>query len=175
VSAWRIGDNVPWNAGWSAEDRYEVRNCRWVGGRLAIWSPHLPGEGKPVFAKPHMVRQRQSIAASRCTVCGEKTPDCDSWWFKRGNFIDGGWFATTEAAVHLECARHALKVCPHLRDCEADLSPMPGGARILAAMVGGPAVDRDFGIHIRLGGVVGHLKLAWPAARFKHLSVREAA
>src|SRR4051812_17373018 len=58
---------VPWNAGWSAEERYEIRPCRWVNGELALWSPHLPGEGKPLFAKPHMVRQRRSIAEMRCT------------------------------------------------------------------------------------------------------------
>lgn len=164
---WTIGVNVPWNAGWTAEEHYEVRNCRWAGGRLALWSPHRPGEGKPIFAKPHMVRQRRTIAELRCTVCGEKTPEGDRWWFKLGNFIEGGRFATTEAPVHRTCAEHALAVCPHLRGREADLEPMPGGATMIAAIVGGPATENDFGLNIRPGGVVGHLKLSWPGRRFQ--------
>lgn len=75
---------VPWNASWSSEDRYEIRPCRWVGGKMALWSPHAPGVGKPIFAKPHMVRQRRSIAEMRCTVCGERTPLNDRWWFRLG-------------------------------------------------------------------------------------------
>lgn len=168
MSGWRIGVNVPWNAGWSGEERYEVRNCRWAGGKLALWSPHAPGEGKPVFAKPHMVRQRRSIAELRCTVCGERTTGGDQWWFKLGNFIEGDrWFATTEAPVHRACAYHALMVCPHLRGREADLAPMPSGARVIAAVVGGPATERDFGVRITHLNVIGHLKLAWPASRFR--------
>lgn len=165
MSVWEIGRNVPWNAAWSAEERYEIRNCRWAGGRLAIWSPHSPGEGKPIFARPHMVRQRRSITERRCTVCGEKTPDDDAWWFKKGNFVDQ-WFATTEAPVHKVCSEHALKVCPHLRGREADLEPFPAGARVLMAIVGGPATEKDFGLKIRRDGVVGHLKFAWPRSRF---------
>lgn len=165
---WQIGSTVPWNAGWTSEERYEIRNCRWAGGRLALWSPHSPGEGKPVFARPHMVRQRRAIAELRCTVCGEKTPEGDRWWFKLGNFIESGrWFATTEAPVHLTCARHALKVCPHLRGKEADLEPLPGGPRLSLAIVAGPATERDFGLTIRPEGVIGHLKLVWPGSRFR--------
>src|SRR5437870_2261512 len=97
---------VPWNAAWSGELRYEVRPCRWAGGNLALWSPHAPGDGKPVFAKPHMVRQRRSIAEMRCTVCGERTIAPDRWWFKLGSFAEG-WFMTTEAPVHRTCAEFA--------------------------------------------------------------------
>lgn len=115
-----------------------------------------------------MVRQRQSIAELRCTVCGEKTPEHDRWWFKLGDFIENNlWFATTEAPVHRVCAEHALKVCPHLRGREDDLEPLPGGARLSVVIVGGPATERDFGLKIRSQGVVGHLKLVWPAKRFR--------
>lgn len=157
---------VPWNAAWTAEDRYEVRPCRWVGGRLALWSPHTPGKGKPIFAKPHMVRQRRSIAEMRCTVCGEQTPPSDRWWFKLGRLHDG-FVMTTEAPVHRACADYALTVCPHLRGREDDLEPLPGGWRVVSAIVGGPAVDRDFGLRIDPERkIIGSLKLAWPAARF---------
>jgi hypothetical protein len=154
---------VPWNAAWSAEVDYEIRPCRWVQGKLALWSPHRPGEDKPVFARPHMVRQRRSIAELRCTVCGEKTPAGDRWWFKLGA-VQEGIFMTTEAPVHRCCADLALTVCPHLRGREADLEPMPGGYRVVAAIVGGPATERDFGVEIRGRKIIGSLKLAWPAA-----------
>ncbi len=158
---------VPWNAAWSSEGRYEVRPCRWVKGNLAVWQPHAPGEGKPVFAKPHMVRQRRSIADMRCTVCGEKTAPTDRWWFKLGTFQEG-WFMTTEAPVHLACAQHALKVCPQLRGRDADLERMPVGYSILSSIVGGSHFDADFGANLIQGRrVVGALKIAWPASRMR--------
>lgn len=161
-----IGQSVPWNAGWTSEERYEIRPCRWVGGKLALWSPHSPGEGKPVFARPHAVRQRRSIAEMLCTVCGEHTPPDNRWWFKLGNLTDG-YFMTTEAPVHRACADHALAACPHLRGRAQDLQPLPGGYRIMAAIVGGPATDRDFGIDVGNKRVIGHLKLAWPESRVR--------
>ena len=155
------GPRVPWNAGWTGEERFEVRPCRYAGGRMAMWQPFAPGSGKPIFAKPHNVRQRKSIAEMRCTVCGEKTVPSDRWWFGLGQFTDG-CFMTTEAPVHLACARWALQVCPHLRGREADLAPLPSNYSIVASMVGGEALHRDFGIDVGRQIVVGSLKLAWP-------------
>lgn len=158
---------VPWNAAWSAEADYEIRPCRWAGGKLALWSPHRPGEGKPIFAKPHMVRQRRSIAEMRCTVCGEKTPFADRWWFRRGRMQEG-FFMTTEAPVHCVCADYALTVCPHLRGRDADLERLPSGFSILSAIIGGPAVTDDFGLQIDPAHkIIGSLKLAWPASQVR--------
>lgn len=127
-----------------------------------MWSPHSPGEGKPIFAKPHMVRQRRSIAEMRCTVCGEKTPSLDRWWFRLGTITDGR-FMTTEAPVHHACALHSLKVCPHLRGRAEDLEPFPSNnCQVMSAIVGGSLTDRDFGVAIGNRRVVGHLKLTWP-------------
>lgn len=160
---------VPWNAAWTGEHRYEVRPCRWADGRLALWSPHLPGQGKPVFARPHMVRQRRSIAELRCTVCGEKTPPNDRWWFKLGQMQDG-YLMTTEAPVHRACADFALTVCPHLRGRENDLERLPRGYGITFSIIGGPATENDFGIKVGNQTVIGSLKLAWPASRFRWLA-----
>lgn len=165
---------VPWNAAWSSEMRYEIRPCRWVQGNLAIWQPHTPGEGKPIFAKPHNVRQRRSIAEMRCTVCGEKTPENDRWWFKLGRFQEG-WFMTTEAPVHHACAEFALTVCPHLKGREADLEPMPGNSYVLKAIVGGPAVETDFAVRPHPNQkVVGSLKIAWNARYMESHLARSA-
>lgn len=143
---------APWNAAWSAEDSYQIRPCRWVGGKLAIWSPHKPGEGRPIFAKPHIVRQRQSVARFLCTVCGVATRTRDS----QGE--------VSAASVH-RCLRRR---CPHLRGRSGDLRPFPSGYSVLTALVGGMAVERDFGVRISVDRpVVGHLKFAWPAALIK--------
>ena len=73
---------------------------------------------------------------------------------------------TTEAPVHRACADYALTVCPHLRGRDRDLERMPGGYQLLSAIVGGPAVDRDFGIRIDPArGIIGSLKIAWPVSR----------
>lgn len=156
--------NVPWNASWSDEDRFEIRPCRWAGGRPAIWSPHLPGQGAPLFAKPHPVRQRRSIAEMRCTVCGERVGRgyYDRWWFGIGNAgVDGFAFMTTEAPVHRDCAELARQVCPRLRALNLEPRPMPQWDGVLSAMVGGEATERDYGITLNGRVVVGHLKLAW--------------
>lgn len=157
-----IGVTVPWNAGWSSEERFEIRPCRWAEGRPALWQPHSPGIGRPIFAKPHSVRQRQSIAKMLCTVCGEQAPVGNRWWFQLGEEREG-YFMTTESPVHRKCADHALKVCPHLRARgERALQPMPGGWIILASVLGGTDVKRDFGINIAPGRtVLGALKLGW--------------
>lgn len=154
---------VPWNACWSSEARYEIRPCRWVGGALAIWSPHSPNKGRPLFAKPHAVRQRQSIAQFLCTVCGKHTPTNDRWWFKLGRFQEG-WFMTTEAPVHRRCGELALENCPHLRRSESarNFSPFPKNYHVLSAIVGGAATEDDFAVKINGRRVVGSLKLAWP-------------
>jgi hypothetical protein len=160
---------VPWNASWSSEDRYEIRPCRWAGGRNAVWQPHTPGDGRPIFAKPHNVRQRQSVSRFLCTVCGKETPANDRWWFSLGRITDG-YFMTTEAPVHRCCADLALKVCPHLRGRSDDLSRFPSGYSVMQTIVGGPSMQDDFGLNIVAGRtVVGHLKFAWPmhAVKFK--------
>ena len=155
---------APWNASGSAEEAYEVRPCRWAGGKLAMWSPHRPGEGRPIFAKPHMVRQRRSIAEMRCTVCGERTGKgyYDRWWFGLGKSNVAGFaFVTTEAPVHRDCAKLAQRQCPHLRRLGVEPEPMPVWDAVLSAVIGGAATDRDFGVDLRGRKVIGHLKLAW--------------
>lgn len=152
---------VPWNASWTAEDHYEVRNCRWANHKPALWSPHKPGEGQAIFAKPHVVRQRRSVAEFRCTVCGEKTDPWDRWWFRLGDTNVPGWaLVTTEAPVHLRCALIASRVCPHLRDLGDPVRWVAPDA-VLRAVVGGVATERDFRLDLGGRAVIGHLKFAW--------------
>lgn len=155
-----IGQDVPWNAMWSGEDRNEIRPCKYAGNDLALWSPFKPGKGKPVFAKPHHVRQRKCIAEMRCTVCGQRTPEDDRWWFPFGDFRDG-WWVSTESPVHFACAELAMAKCPMIRTRKQDPIRFPGGHVVLKAIVGGDSVERDFGIKTNGRKIVGHLKLGW--------------
>jgi hypothetical protein len=154
---------VPWNAMWSGEMRYEIRPCRWADGQLGLWQPHRPGDGRPIFAKPHNVRQRQSIARFLCTVCGDPAPPRDRWWFGHGMFREG-WFMTSESPVHRACAEFALTVCPHLRGKETDLERFPSGYRVIAAVLAS-TVDQDFNVQLSGRKVIGALKFAWPEQR----------
>ncbi|WP_371398869.1 hypothetical protein [Marinovum algicola] len=160
-----IGRDVPWNATWSGEDRHEIRPCRFAGNRLAIWSPFALGSGKPLFAKPHTVRQRKSISEMRCTVCGERTEFGNRWWWPRGSWRND-WWVSTEAPVHFACAELARHACPVLRKAGHDPIPFPEGEQVLFALVGGEDTDRDFGVKVNGRKVVGHLKLAWRAPWF---------
>lgn len=155
---------APWNAMWSEDDRYEVRPCRHAGGQLAIWQPQTC-KGRPIFARPNMVRQRKSIAELVCTVCGLPTDVNDRWYMNEPSFE--GWYSTTEAPVHFACARLALEHCPHLRqhNCGAQLTPMPGGARMLEVVVN-DTIEADLNVKLNGRRVIGHLKLAWPPGQF---------
>lgn len=159
---------APWNATWTGESRYEIRPCRWADGALAIWQPHKPGEGRPIFAEPHVVRQRKSVKLMLCTVCGKLTPLNNRWWFAMGQYQEQ-WFMTTEAPVHKACADYALTVCPLLKrkNCAQDLTRFPRHYQILASLVGGEEMEKTFGLGLHGRTVVGHLKIAWPRDRIR--------
>lgn len=162
-----IGKDVPWNASWSAEaPRYEIRPCRYAGGRLAVWQAHKPGEGRPLFASPHMVRQRRSIAERRCTVCGEPVDWTNASWFPFGRWYPEGYWASTESPVHHECAALALETCPHIRENGFKPIRFPGGASITCGIVGGEKFEKDFAIKTNQRTVVGHLFLGWSEPSF---------
>jgi hypothetical protein len=157
---------VPWNASWTGEAEYAVRPCRWADGQLAMWMAHRPGIGRPIFAKPHFVRQRKSIARWLCTVCGQQTPANDRWWFGHGTHIDG-MYMTGEAPVHKLCAEFSLLHCPHLKGRENDLARFPDGYSIVASVLA-PSINEEFGTNVQEGQrVVGTLKFAWPRSRIR--------
>lgn len=152
---------VPWNAAWTGEMSFEVRFCRFVGGALALHQKWAPGDGRPLFAKPHMVRQRRSVAEFLCTVCGKKTQSFDRFWFQHGEFREG-LFMTVEAPVHKKCGELALQHCPHLKERAAQLEEFPGNWKIVAALLEEKTVDPDFGVKLNGRKVIGALKFAWP-------------
>lgn len=168
-----IGKDVPWNAAWSGESRYSIQLCRWTGRPWttgpqlpAVRQPNAPGEGRPLFAEPHMVRQRRSVAQMLCTVCGEPTIEADRWMFAMGDwarFQGGLGWATTESPVHCACADLAASACPQIR--KRGLAPVrfPDRWAVVAQLVGGPELLRTHGLRVDSAQpVVGHLKIVLP-------------
>ena len=169
---------TPWIVSWTAEHRFEVRPCRWAGGAPAVWQPFAPGEGvlafkpgadpvpsTPMFTSPHVVRQRHAIASMLCSLCGEPTGNDDAWWFGFGSAVRvlGKYaFTTAEPPLHKACAEHAAGECPRLRDLGAldRLRRFPAPSGMLMSMVGGEAMERDFGLRLQ-NPVVGALKFGW--------------
>jgi hypothetical protein len=164
-----IGQDVPWNAAWTGEEEFSVRPCRYVQGKLAIWQKTAQGIGKPIFAEPHTVRQRMSVAKMLCTVCGKPTEVNERWMFPIGQemILKGEHFrVTTESPVHKKCADLSAERCPILR--ERNLKPIrfPENYYLIASLVGGIGVEKDFGLKIPADkNVIGHLKIAFPENR----------
>jgi hypothetical protein len=165
---------VPWNAAWTGEQQYEVRPCRYAFGHKAIWQKHAPGVGKPIFASPHMVRQRMSIAKFICTVCGKPTELNDRWWFQHGDIAEGFWI-TAEAPVHKSCGEVAQTMCPHLRDTKKIFEPFPmRHVRVMGAIIDPAEVGKSLGLNlpdVHVSPVVGHMKFGWPVDKFKIIDV----
>ncbi|MFI1021249.1 hypothetical protein [Streptomyces olivaceus] len=89
----------------------------------ALWArlPATRGVGVPNFAGIHALRQRQAMRRELCQVCGGPTfgtlPDERTLYLlgaRDSDPIREG--ETTQAPpVHADCARLAIRECPHLR------------------------------------------------------------
>lgn len=154
---------VPWNASWTGEESFEVRPCKYAKGAMSLWQKTAPGVGQPLFAKPHMIRQRKSIAEMRCTVCGEKTEKFKRFYFREmGHEITmqgKKYWATTEAPLHENCIEHAIKLCPQLKKNGFEPLPFPEDYYVLSALAG-QSLNDQYNVKINVQ-VVGHMKLAW--------------
>jgi hypothetical protein len=108
---------VPWVTLWSEEDRPEVRPCRFANGFPALWMPHRPGVGTPVFKRKHPVRQRRAAALGLCETCGKPIADNDRWLFTHAltpGSRNGGRLVSELPACGA-CAERAPRLCPFLR------------------------------------------------------------
>jgi hypothetical protein len=80
-----------------------------------------PGDGTPLFAKVHPLRQRHAMRRLLCNVCAKPADRNDQGvlWLLR-NFRDDwpGWpenMAAVEPPVCMACVRLATRMCPALR------------------------------------------------------------
>jgi hypothetical protein len=130
----KVGVDVPWVTSWSEERQGGVGPCPTVDGAIAALQTWKPGVGKPLYSRNHLRRQRDSVRALLCPMCGEATPEGDRW-SQTGRFVSAGALrargfgralpAELEdervlldcgaiAPLHLACAQASLQRCPHL-------------------------------------------------------------
>lgn len=112
---------VPWTVSWTGEERQFVAIDPQIG-RRALMQDELPGQGKPVFGKPHAQRQRRCIIECRCDICGKpitvaqsKVSLSHAAW--RENAAKGSvtGILQVEPFCHRACARVAIEWCPSLK------------------------------------------------------------
>jgi hypothetical protein len=147
ASRLEVGVDVPWVTSWSAEQVLGVGPCPSVDGALAVAQDMKPGQGKPLYSRNHLFRQRKSVREMLCPMCGEPTHDGDRWsqtarWTTAGEIRAKGlgvWLpkdypddrrlmdAGAIAPLHRACAERALQQCPHLKGmADHELKAFPG-------------------------------------------------
>lgn len=113
------GTPVPFTVSWSAEETFRLGPCRHAEGRLSILQLVAPGQGKPMFGKPHAQRQRQAIADGLCDLCGKplaaRTKVSLSHARVRHNGAVGPAVLQVEPLLHRECAAVSMRHCPSLK------------------------------------------------------------
>lgn len=131
----KVGVDVPWVTSWTEEALGQVRPCPSVGGRLAIDQQARPGEGRPNYSQNHLVRQRWSVRAMQCPMCGLPT-EANDRWTETGRLRSAGDLrekglshllpaqmpdkqrvldAGAIAPLHKRCVSHSHDRCPHLQ------------------------------------------------------------
>ncbi len=106
---------VPWTAMWSGEDKYFVGMCA-AFGVLAICQREAPGEGKPNFGAPNVMRQRRAHAQGLCDLCAK--PLKGTTRYSMSNVVGAvpnAILTHSEPLLHKECAKISYENCPTLR------------------------------------------------------------
>ena len=152
----KVGVDVPWVTSWSKEPTTGVGPCPSVDGVIAVAQAWAPGEGRPLYSRNHLFRQRKSVREMLCPMCGEPTEPGDRWsqtgrWTTAGALRAKGlgvWIGTTRpddtplfdagaiAPLHRACAERALLHCPHLKGmADHELKAFPAAWLIAALSV----------------------------------------
>lgn len=109
---------VPYTVAWTDEEHLFVGKCI-TSPVKAICQVHSRGIGKPIFGKPHMNRQRETIDADCCDLCGKplKGRTKISLSDARPQIHANRPFEIlqVEPLLHKECAATSIKYCPHLQ------------------------------------------------------------
>ena len=109
---------VPYAASWSEEERFFIGRCPYFS-RDAIMQHSAPGQGKPLFGKPHSCRQRELIARDLCDLCHRplkmRTKVSLSHAKKQPHGARGWAVLQVEPMLHKECAMISMRHCPSLR------------------------------------------------------------
>lgn len=110
---------VPYAALWTAEQgRMHVAVCPHIG-RIACCDVTARGEGRPVFGKPHMGRQRELIVGDLCDLCARplrlRTKVSLSHTRNTLTGANGPVQMQVEPLLHKDCAAICVRHCPSLR------------------------------------------------------------
>lgn len=110
---------VPYAVSWSAEQGHmHVATCPHIRC-TALCDVDRRGEGKPVFGKPHMTRQREVIMKDLCDLCARPLKGRTKVSLSHaGEVVSGGAGLTVmqlEPMVHKDCAVLCLQHCPSLK------------------------------------------------------------
>lgn len=109
---------VPYTASWSAEEHVFLDFCPHARA-TAICQRVAPGEGKPLFGKPHMNRQREVIARDLCDLCAmplkNRTKVSLSHARSRSHAANAFDVLQVEPLLHRECAAISVMHCPSLK------------------------------------------------------------
>ncbi|KKX24337.1 hypothetical protein [Rhizobium sp. LC145] len=110
---------VPFAALWSAEQGgIHVARCPHID-HLALCDVDRRGEGKPIFGKPHMGRQRQLIVNDLCDLCAKPLKARTKVSLSHAREVVSGGAGMTvmqvEPMVHKDCARTCVEHCPSLK------------------------------------------------------------
>ena len=149
---------------WSGENEgYHIAFCPFAM-QQAVCQAVSPGKGTPMFAKPHMNRQREAMAKALCDLCGRplKGRTRVSLSQEREAYISGiGTYAmAVEPMVHKDCAAVCIKACPVLRRQHKDgtlLVRQITSYRLICQQLTGEATAEFTGVHRPY--TVGHIKL----------------
>lgn len=110
---------VPQAVLWTAEARCFLGHDPLVGAGLpAVCNDDAQGEGKPIFGKPHMQRQRRLVAQGLCDLCGKPLKGRTKVSLSHAKVragADGPCVMQVEPMLHVECARISLQHCPSLK------------------------------------------------------------
>ena len=79
-------------------------------------------EGKPDFRAIDTLKWKKCIEDKLCALCGR--PLKKGYWFVGGPKCEQNRFFF-DPAMHEDCARYALKVCPHLAISQSQRSKLP--------------------------------------------------
>lgn len=110
---------VPYAALWSAEDgQMHVAQCPHIN-MPACCDIAARGQGKPVFGKPHMTRQREVIVNDLCDLCARplrlKTKVSLSHARPVASGGEGLCIMQVEPLLHKDCAAICVQHCPSLK------------------------------------------------------------
>lgn len=131
AAGWRVGETAPFTVAWSEEVGFGLQPSTVFPGMTELTQVERPGEGVPMFAVQHVVRHRLGMAHQLCHVCGRPTPRRDRWLFPLHSggpvtLADGSVrYGGNVPPVHLECAKRAQRLCPHLKGAAAQPVAFP--------------------------------------------------